>query len=170
MNRNYADEKETHDYELLCDFNSYLKLNGLGRMIKDYSSDASGVTTDGRILNIELKSRNATLTKDMKVMGYTKEGRVYTVDTLYIESHKIGELYTDYFVTGMIPMYINFLEGGYVVVYNLLHIKRMPKRVTKKIWSELYQALELAKREELSLEDAWIYKKEDNVYKLIHKP
>ena len=43
-------------------------------------------------------------------------------------------------------------------------------RLYKKIWSELYQALELAKREELSLEDAWIYKKEDNVYKLIHKP
>ena len=97
-------------------------------------------------------------------------GETYTADTLYIEAHKAGDLFLDYICDEKIPIYINFLNDDIVILYNLSRLKHRPTEVAKRIHSKLYQGFELAKREELSLEDAWIYKKENNVYKLIKRP
>lgn len=169
MNTNYALETEKNDYLLLEDFNKVLKLNDLGQTPEKHTTDASGYTTDGRHINIELKSRNQTLSGLTVIGTSSNTGKQYTASTIYIEAHKAGDLLLDYVVEKKIPLYINFLNG-YVVLYNLSQLKHRPTKVAKRIWSELYQGFELAKREELRIEDAWIYKKENNEYKLVHRP
>lgn len=155
MNIEYGVTNEENDYELLLDFNSVLKLTELGKCPEKYTTDASGYTTDGRYINLELKRRNININ---------------TFNSIYIESHKAGDMLLDYVCEKKIPLYINFLNDGHVVVYNLAELKHRPKKVAKRIYSELYEGFELAKREELQLDDAFIYKKENNVYKLVHKP
>ena len=169
MNNEFADMKENEGYEKLKDFNSYLKLIELGRYPEKHTSDASGVTTDGRYLNFEIKIRNQTLINGI-LSGVTTDNKTYTGTTLYIEAHKVGDLLLDYICDKTIPLYINFLNDGYVVLYNLSALKHRPTKVAKRIYSKLYQGFELSKREELLLDDAWIYQKENNTYKLIKKP
>lgn len=165
MDKEYGNRQELEDFLLLEDFNSVLKLNELGRCPQKHTTDASGYTTDGRLLNIEIKKRNMNLMND-----FILSGKTYTADTLYIEAHKAGDLFLDYICNEKIPIYINFLNDDVVILYNLLRLKHRPTKVAKRIHSKLYEGFELAKREELSLEDAWIYKKENNVYKLIKRP
>ncbi len=170
MNQDYALEKEKKDYYLMEEFNKVLKLIELGQTPEKHTTDASGYTTDGRLINIELKQRNQTLSGLTLVGISSKTGNQYTANTIYIESHKIADLLLDYTIENKIPLYINFLNDGYVVLYNISTLKHRPTKVAKKIWSELYQGFELAKRQELQLSDAWIYKKENNEFKLVHKP
>lgn len=166
MNRDYALKSEENDYFLLDDFNrQVLHLTELGQTPKKHHTDASGYTTDGRYCNIELKYRDAKLTDDFKMSAET-----YTVDSIFIENHKVGDMLLDYVINKEIPLYINFFQDGYVALFNLSRLKHRPNKVTKKIYSKLYQGFELAKREELLLIDAWIYRKENDVYKLIRKP
>lgn len=170
MNRDYAFKKEDEDYILLKDFNhDVLKLTELGQTERNESSDATGYTTDGRFINIELKSRDQYLSGSSFLIGAVNE-KPYTADTIYLESHKAGDLLLDYVVDKKIPLYINFMKNGYVILFNLSQLKHRPKKVCKKIYSKLYQGFELAKREELPLKDAWIYQRINNKYKLIQKP
>lgn len=169
MNKEFTLKKENEDYLLLEQFNDYLNLKELGRCLEKHTTDASGYTTDGRFLNIELKKRNQTLIDNNVLSGLTTDGKPYTASTIYIEAHKAGDMLIDYICEDKIPLYINFLNG-YVVVFNLAQLKHRPNKVAKRIYSKLYEGFELAKREELRLEDAWIYKKENNAYKLIYKP
>lgn len=155
MDKEYVMTSELEDYELLQDFNKVLKLNELGRCPDKYTTDASGYTTDGRYINVELKKRNIDID---------------TFSTIYIETHKVGDMLLDYVCEKKIPLYINFLSDGHVVVYNLAELKNRPKKVAKRIYSKLYEGFELAKREELRLDDAWIYQKNNDGYKLVHKP
>ena len=154
-NTDYALKKEETDYLLLKDFNSFLGLKSLDKCPEKHTTDASGYTQDGKYINIELKQRDISIN---------------TYSSLYIEAHKVGDMLLDYVLENKIPLYVNFLKDGYVVVFNLSKLKHRPNKVAKRIWSELYQGFELAKREELKLEDAYIYRKENNKYKLIHKP
>ena len=171
MNQDFALKSETNDYYLLEDFNNVLKLIELGQTPEKYTTDASGFTTDGRQINIELKKRNQTLSGLTIIGTSSKTNKQYTADTIYIESHKIADLLLDYQCDDKIPLYINFLNDGYVVLYNITRLKHRPTKVAKRIWSELYQGFELAKRQELKLEDAWIYQRINNdTYKLVHKP
>lgn len=170
MNQEYAIIEEEKDFIMLDDFNQVLHLIELGRAPMKSSTDASGYTTDGRYVNIELKRRNQTLTDDFKISGVTKQNKTYTASTIYIESHKSADMLFDFVIDKKIPLYINFLEG-YVIVHNLSMLKTRPSTtVVKSIKSELYQGFELAKRQELDLSDAWIWKKENNSYQLIRKP
>ena len=169
MDNKFASMKEDEDYALMEDFNAYLNLQDLGRCMEKHTTDASGYTTDGRSVNIELKRRNQTLTSDGRISGLTTESKPYTADTMYIEAHKVGDMLLDYVCEDKIPMYINFLNDGYVVIFNLSRLSRRPTKVGRRIYSKLYQGFELAKREELSMDDAWIYKKENNGYKMIRR-
>lgn len=166
MDRDYSLKFEEKDYILLRGFNDQvLHLTELGQTPKAHYTDASGYTTDGRYANIELKYREADLTDDLKMSAET-----YVVDSIFIENHKIGDMLLDYVICKEIPLYINFMKNDYVVLYNLSRLKSRPRRTVKKIYSKLYQGFELAKREELSLTDAWIYHKENDTYKLVSKP
>ena len=154
MNKEYGKINENLDFEMLEHFNSLLKLKDLGRTPELYHTDASGYSNN-KYINIELKRRSVNLN---------------TYKTLYIEAHKAGDLLLDYVIEGKIPLYVNFLQDGHVVVFNLAELKHRPEKVSKRIESKLYEGFELAKREELLITDAWIYKLENNQYKLIHKP
>lgn len=155
MNEKYAVTSEIEDFEKLKDFNKLLNLRELGkRPLKD-TTDASGFTQDGQEVNIELKSRNIGIN---------------AFKTIYIESHKVADMLLDYHIDGKIPLYINFLNDDYVVIFNLAKLKHRPEKIiNKRIWSELYQSYEMAKREGLKLEDAWIYQKQNNKYVIIKK-
>lgn len=154
MNENYAITSEQQDYEKLRDFNKLLKIRELGKRPDKDTTDASGYTQDGQELNIELKSRRVGIN---------------TYKTIYIENHKVADMLLDYTIDNKIPLYINFLNDDYIVVFNLAKLRHRPRKTNKRIWSELYQAFEMAKREELRLEDAWIYQKQNDKYVLIKK-
>ena len=171
MNKEYAIDNEKTDFELMTQFNDYLNLVELGQCPEKWHSDASGYTRDGRYINIELKQRNQVLLKNLTISGQTKEGKTYTASTIYAEAHKCGDLLLDYVCEQKEPLYINFLLNDIVIVYNLSRLKHRPNKVGKRIYSKLYEGFELAKREELEIKDAFIYKKEENnEYKLIHRP
>lgn len=165
MDKDYALKKEEEGYILLEDFNDkVLKLQELGRTKEKSTTDASGKTIDMEV-NIEIKKRELTLQDDFSVSGDS-----FTADTLFIEGHKAADMLLDYVCDSLIPLYVNFLNNGVVIVYNLSRLKHRPRKTSRKIWSRLYQGFELAKRQELQILDAWIYKKENDSYKLIHKP
>ena len=173
-NTNFANSQEKRNIELLNDFNNFLNLQTLGKCPKAHHSDASGITKDNTFLNFELKIRNQTLKKKSDgtyyVEGVNENGNQYTADTIYIEGHKAADLFLDYVMLDYLPMYINFLNDDVVVVYNLLKLNKRYEKQHRRIWSELYQSFEIADRELLALEDAFIYKKENNEYKLIWRP
>lgn len=171
-NEYFADEQEKQGFINLNDFNNhYLHIQELGKTPKKTHYDASGFTTDGRPIEIEYKIRNQVLINPNTISGHSKDNASYIASTIYIETHKVGSLMLDYLIYKTIPLYVNFLQDDTVVVFNLSMLKTRPKTVIKKIWSTLYNAFELSKREELKLDDAYIYKKQDdNKYVLIKKP
>lgn len=79
--------------------------------------DASGVTSDGRKVLIELKNRNAVLTPTATVSG-----KNFQADTILIEQGKVAVLLMEHNINGFTPLYINFLADGNVLIYNLLHL------------------------------------------------
>lgn len=164
-NKEFADRFEEEDFKLLEDFNQVLNLKELGQCPYSHHSDASGITTDGKVISIELKRREQNLLDNVTISGKT-----YTASTLYIETHKVGSMLMDYVYCGITPLYINFLNDGVVVVHNLVKLSKIPNSVCKKIYSNLYQSFELSKRLELPLMDAWIYRKEADGFKIISKP
>lgn len=166
MNTKFANTKENDCYEKLMDFNDHLSLMDLGRCPEKHTTDASGITVDGRCLNIELKDRDLNLLEDFTLSGNTN-GKTYHVDSIFIESHKIADMLLDYVVEGKVPIYINFINDDTVILFNLSKLKHRPKKVSKRIWSELYNGFELAKRQCLNMDDAWIYKKITKKYTLI---
>ena len=156
MNQEYGLKNEEKDYILLKNFNKdILKLNELGRTPEHHHTDASGLTRDGQHINIELKYRNININ---------------TYSTMFLESHKAADMLLDYVTLDYVPLYINFLQDGHVIVFNLAKLKHRPETVCKYIKSKLYDGFELAKRQMLNMGDAYIYKLKNNEYKLISKP
>lgn len=169
MNKKFADKKENEGYNRLMQFNHFLHLQELGKTPKGWYSDASGYTTDGRLLNIENKVRDLNLLDDGYISGHTKIS-AYSANTIYIESHKMGDLLTDWVTEKRTPLYINYLNDGVIIVYNLSQLKHRPLKEHKRIWSELYQSFEIADRELLRIEDAYIYKRINDTFQLIQRP
>lgn len=150
----YFDGYERTDYEKLVSFNNERKFfNELGQTPSGHVYDASGLTNDGRLVAIELKSRNAVLTKEK-----TLSGRNFNDSTVYIEDEKVAGLAMANFVTGAIPLYINFLLDGTTLIWNLTKLKRMPKRIPTVIRNMGYQSVEKCYREGLYIEDSKIYR------------
>lgn len=154
MNQQYADTNEVNDFALLQDFNSKLHIKELGRTPEKCSTDASGYTKDNQYINIELKRRFVDVNR---------------YKTIIIEGHKYLSLLKGFVYSNKIPLYINFMNGGYIILFNLSKLSEEPTERKYKIWSELYQGFEISSRFELPLKDAWIYKKEKNKYILIQK-
>lgn len=157
MDKKYFEEKENENWKLLCDFNNSTHLfDEIGRMHEYYHSDATGKTIskmgEERLFNIELKTRNVTLTQS----GNFK-GDKFNENTLYIESHKVADLLLDQ-VIDKEGLYINFLNNNVVVIFNLGKLSVRPKLEKKRIPSKGYQGFEMAFREGLHINDAAIYK------------
>lgn len=157
MNPDYAKKNEDKDFMLLEDLfcNSKLgaDLTEYGRTNEMDSTDATAQTKDNKILNMELKRRFADIN---------------TYQSLMIEGHKYISLMKSMY-TNKIPVYINFMNNGYVCIYNLLSLKEEPYEKKERVWSELYQAYEFETKLYLPIKGAWIYQKQGNKYKLIQK-
>ena len=164
MDKTYFETKENENWKLLCEFNEHTNLfDKIGRMHEYYHSDATGQTTnklgETRKFNLELKTRNVTLTKSGNFMGDK-----FNENTLFIESHKIADLLLDQ-VIGYEGLYVNFLNNNVVVIYNVGKLSVRPKLEKKRIQSRGYQGFEIAFREGLHIKDAAIYKD----YKLVKR-
>ena len=162
-NNLFFDKNEEIDYEKLIELNNHLGwFNEIGKFgIKNHYADASAKTADDRVVNIELKNRNMVLSDDMLVLsGMSSSNRPYTADNVYIEDHKVSDLMLDYIANGMIPLYINFLADGNVLVFNLSKLTKRPVRnVNLKIKTKGYDSIEFGNRQGLLLEDAFIVDK-----------
>lgn len=170
MNQDFAIEKENEGYEKMQHFNDrVLHINEFGRCPEKYRTDASGYTASMERINIEIKDRDLNLTDDMRLSGGCKSG-IYQVDDCFIESHKAADMLFDYLCDGIIPLYVNFTANDCVIVYNLSKLRKRPGTVVKRIYSNLYNGFELAKRQGLMLSDAWIWRRVGDNYELISKP
>lgn len=151
--------QEDHDYQRLLDLNSSKHwFKHLDRLPPKSHADASGTTTDGRKVIIELKSRNMTITDDNShLIANTRDGGQCVVETVYIEGHKIASLLLDQ-LDDFVPLYINFLNNG-IVIFNLSKLKKRPREeVMRNVYSKGYMNWEEAKRQGLWIEDGAIVK------------
>lgn len=164
MNKQFFKKNEKSDYQKLVDFNKEKNLfSDLNQTPEKHYYDASGRTKGGQIAIIELKSRNAILTNENIVSSAT-----FQSNDLFIEDHKFADIVLDAISFGYKPLYFNFLEDGHTIIFNLLKLKRRPKRYNRiKIESKGYEKMEFASRQGLYIDDAAIY---DNGGKLVHKP
>lgn len=161
MNKNYFNSSEDKCYEKLQDFNQYLRILELGRMEEKSPIDASGLTSMGYIVSMELKNRNQNLIRD-KENNFLVSGTTYIEDTMMIETHKLASLLLEHTVEHRIPLYINFLNDNVVIVHNPTRLKEKPRFEQKKIKSKGYEKIEVGVRMFLSLKDAYIYQKDNN--------
>ena len=122
----YFNMNEKTDFEKLVSFNNEKQFfNELYTTPEKHVYDASGMTNDDSPIAIELKSRNAVLTKEMTLSGHN-----FNDETVFIEDEKFTGLILQHIVNGAIPLYINFLEDGHILVWNLTKLKRLPVHKT----------------------------------------
>lgn len=174
-NKEYFASKEDEDFAKLTEFNEQIMhLSNLGRTPYLHYTDASGYTKNNTYINIEHKDRDCELIEEngeYKIKGISQNGTPYTATTLYIEQHKVCDMMLDWVSLDYVPVYINYLKDGVVIVHKLNRLKKRPYVERKKIKSRGYDKMEIGYREGLYLTDATIYKKdENNQYQMINKP
>ena len=150
MNEQYANKCELDDFEKMKEFNEKLRLKNLGKLETKKEFDASGYTEDNRLVEIELKNRDITVNQYPSIM---------------IEPYKLAYAREN---KDRIPLYVNFTKDEHIILFNLQRIGDVPAK-TYDIPSKLYERVKTSKRYEIPIEKAWIYKKENNQYKLIQK-
>lgn len=116
--------------------------------------DASGITVDGRVYNAELKTRDAVLTDAGTVSGVN-----FNDSTVILESDKAAPLLFDYLINGRLPLYINFLQDGTVLIWNLSNLKKRPIHEPVVINNKGYDKMYKGYREYLPVSEAIIYPK-----------
>jgi len=126
MFNNEFEISEEKCWEQLEEFNEeYHLFNEIKRTPVKYHTDGTGYTINKlgeiRYFNIELKSRNQILLDSGVISGTTEKGG-YTGDTIMIESHKVADMLLDN-INGLEPLYINFLDDGTVIIFNLSKLK-----------------------------------------------
>lgn len=152
---NFFNDKEKENIEKLTalnDLKNFFKT--IEKTPKGYEYDASGITSDGRAYNVELKTRDAILTETNTVSGSN-----FNDTTVFIESEKVGPLLWEHYFTGAIPLYINFLLDGTVLIWNLLNFSTRPEHTVKIIKNKGYGEMYKGYRDLLPLDAAIIYPK-----------
>lgn len=130
MDTKFADRQEADGFKLLQKLNEdVFHLNNLNRRLEKTDKDpidTSGLTSDNRTINMEIKIRD---------FDYNK------FPSLMIETHKAYSLLYEYIQYGRIPLYVNFLTDGSALVFNLLKIPEDKQRMKRLdgVESKLYQ-------------------------------
>ena len=123
--------------------NKYHLFNEIGELKRKSSIDWTGITCTGKYANIELKNRNYS-------SNYFQ--------TIYIESHKWAKLKIQAEWDEQEPLYVNFMNDGVVLLFNLNKLKHKPVfSEIKQIKSNGYGGFEISSRIELDVKDAWRY-------------
>lgn len=153
MIKEYFDEHEMNDLQLLYEFNYQTKLFDTITPTKRNSQVDATATHKKREFAIEVKHRFINLEK---------------YKTIMIEDYKLSGMMLESIINNREPLYINFLADGNVVIFNLNKLKTMPKMRIQDIKSGGYDKLQCQERRYmLDINDAVIYQKDNNVYKLI---
>lgn len=152
-NQNYFNKYEEEGYNKLIELaNNVTWFKNIDKLFWKAHADASGMTRDERKVIIELKDRNYAYDEETKTI--TKDGKHYK--TVFIESHKIASLLLDS-IDGFLPLYVNFMNNGYVLIFVLTQLKTRPVETDEmNIRSKGYNSFEVCKRQGLSIEDAII--------------
>ena len=142
--KDYFTMNERNDLKLMYKFKYETKLFQSIKPTKEKSQyDCTGVKGN-REFAIELKNRYVDLSK---------------YQSMFIEDYKLAALMLEYILNGKEPLYVCFLQGGVVLIYNLLKLTRMPQLRISNIKSEGYDKMQCQERRYcLSLDDAVIYK------------
>lgn len=148
------DYYENSDYNKLLDFNNkthIFKEIVPAEYMEYYDASACTITNQGS--RIELKSRKAT---------------TFQYDTLFIEDTKLN-IIVDYMIYNDLPLYINFMEDGNTVIFNLNFSKwkNRPDYKKQRTYSPSYESWEYQGKNYLPISEAFIYDKEG---KLLQKP
>lgn len=167
MNKEYYDVEEVKDYELLKLFNEKIKLDELGQTPKKYYYDASGYTNVNQYCEIELKNRKGRYVNETTI-ELSRKNKTYSATTIFIEPQHYARMVDDYRFDGVVPLYINFLADGTVLVWNLSTLKKKPEWVYQThIWDEGKQTFKDEWRVLLPITEAYVY---NNNFSLIKKP
>ena len=162
MNKDFFNENEDLGFALIKDLNNVLNINNLEKTPMYCFCDASG-TSKNKVICIEIKIRNAILTNDGTLSSAT-----FQSDEIMIEAHKLASLLFSALYDDTEPLYVNFLQDGTAIVFNLKKLHEMPKKkLFKKILSMGYQREEATDRFLLNIKDAWIYRKENAKWKML---
>lgn len=169
MNKDFYTVEELKDWELLKLFNEKIKLNNIGQTPKKWYYDASGYTHLNQYTEIELKNRQGILTDNPNIVEFTKKNKsTYTASTVYIEPQHYGRMIDDYRFDNVVPLYVNFLSDGSIIVWNLATLKKKPEwKYITKIWDEGKKKYKDEWRILLDINEAFIY---DNQYNLVKRP
>lgn len=135
--------------------------------------DASGRSKD-TIIEIENKVRNMEIHFTVYGQPYLvgkkyKNNESYSATTVFIESHKMGDLLLDAHYDKTIPLYVTYTSNGYAIVINLLQLSSRPERVKASTYSGVYERVETGTKELLELADAFIYKLDKDDVRLVWK-
>ena len=142
--KEFFDVNEKQDLQMLYEFNTVARLfEGITPAKEKAQYDAIGYKRNRRFA-IELKHRFINLDKYKSIM---------------IEDYKFAALMMEYIVNQTEPLYVCFLQGGYILIYNLLKLTRMPQLRTLNIESKGYDKMQCSERRYLlSFDDAVIFK------------
>lgn len=112
------------------------------------------------MVNLELKCRNGILLNDHQVLlKRAKSDKTYKVDSIFIEAHKYAYLIGQWLTNQEIPLYVNFLNDGKVLVWNLSRLSKTPEmKFIEHIWDEGRKEYKNEWRMSLKINDAKIYK------------
>lgn len=167
MSKNFYSVEELKDWELLKLFNEKIKLNNLGQTPKKWYFDASGYTHLNQYTELELKNRNGVLKENY--IEFTKKNKsTFTATTVYIEPQHYSRMVDDYRFDGVVPLYVNFLSDGSIIVWNLATLKKKPEwKWVTHIWDEGKKEYKDEWRILLDINESFIY---DSKYNLVNKP
>lgn len=143
----YFDRMELEDYSKLVNFNKSVKwFTKLERNTLFDRIDIEAKDRKGRMVNIELKSRNI---------------RIDQYEDLFIETDKYDNLMRKWKNLNEIPLYINFIGKTHIVVYDLRKIKE-PTEKSVTICNPGRLVVELVRRYMLPISEGLRYELNEN--------
>lgn len=152
---NYVDTMEDRGFALLTALNAEKHwFSSLTRLGDGYYADASGITSDMRKVIIEVKTREMVMSGG--VMTDSKDP-YKTYNSVMIEGHKMTDLILDS-ISGYLPLYINFLADGSVIIFNMSNLKTRPITSKTRIYSKAAAKFDISARYLLDMSDAIITK------------
>lgn len=152
---NYVDTMEDRGFALLTALNAEKHwFSSLTRLGDGYYADASGITSDMRKVIIEVKTREMVMSGG--VMTDSKDPSK-TYNSVMIEGHKMTDLILDS-ISGYLPLYINFLADGSVIIFNMSNLKTRPITSKTRIYSKAAAKFDISARYLLDMSDAIITK------------
>lgn len=152
---NYVDTMEDRGFALLTALNAEKHwFSSLTRLGDGYYADASGITSDMRKVIIEVKTREMVMSGG--VMTDSKDPSK-TYNSVMIEGHKMTDLILDS-ISGYLPLYINFLADGSVIIFNMSNLKTRPVTSKTRIYSKAAAKFDISARYLLDMSDAIITK------------